>query len=145
MLNLKWTEYCEQHNTDALFFFDPKNNNLIVIREGNGDNLLDEDEEEGYVDYWYATVYDKSGEIGGGMQLLENYIQEENQTIEELINNFEENSALFDEVPSELKSIFIDPTKGKELEEFFGKIDRDMFHLKIAQANLDNYLEKNYN
>lgn len=54
---------------------------IIEFDEGTGDNLLDEDIEEGYVDYIYYTVYDIDNldevkEVDGGMILLEKPFRE---------------------------------------------------------------------
>lgn len=142
MLKLRWNEYCAKRCTCALYFFDDKKNTLIIFQEGDGSNLLDEDEEAGCVDYWYASVYDKeNGEIGGGMQLLTEYIQEENKTLGELIDNFEENSALFDEVPCELKDLLINPEEGKQLAEIFMEIDEGKFKARLGAQRLEMFLE----
>lgn len=53
---------------------------IYEIEEGTGDNLLNEDIEEGYVDYIYYSVYSSleaynngEEEIDGGMILLKIY------------------------------------------------------------------------
>ncbi len=60
--------------------FIPECNQLLIIKEGSGDNLSYEDREEGFVDYIYYTQYSlESGdpnEIDGGMILQKTYLSE---------------------------------------------------------------------
>ena len=42
---------------DDLCVFVPSKRQIICIQEGSGDNLSDEDLDEGYVDYIYYTQY----------------------------------------------------------------------------------------
>ena len=142
---MTWREYCTKHNTDSLYFFRKEYNHLIVVTQGTGDNLLDEDEDEGFVDYWYVKVFDsKEGEIGGGQLMLPEYIDPE-QSVLDIIKYVSEHYNMLDCVPPHLNEYFIAPQKGKELEELFEKIEEDAFHLKVAQCNLEHYLKKNYN
>lgn len=46
---------------EALVYI-PEHKVLITAVEGTGDNLLDEDIEEGYVDYAMTTIYKREGE-----------------------------------------------------------------------------------
>ena len=52
----------------------PENGLFLNAIEGTGDNILQEDREEGYVDYVYITVYEWDGdelvEFDGGMMML---------------------------------------------------------------------------
>ncbi len=60
---------------------------VLLIAEGSGDNLYQEDEDEGYVDYFNLEVYQKSefikdpedyeGAIGGGFMMRTKLIEEE--------------------------------------------------------------------
>ena len=60
---------------------------ILLIAEGSGDNLYQEDEDEGYVDYFNLEVYQKSefikdpedyeGVIGGGFMMRKKLISEE--------------------------------------------------------------------
>ena len=55
---------------------------IVSFDRGTGDNLLQEDYDEGFVDYIYYTIYnvadlDDVYEEDGGMVLLENYFGEE--------------------------------------------------------------------
>lgn len=46
---------------EALVYI-PEHKVLITAVEGTGDNLLDEDIKEGYVDYVMTTIYKREGE-----------------------------------------------------------------------------------
>lgn len=60
---------------------------LLKIDEGTGDNLTYEDEEEGYVDYWYCEGIDSSGvEFGGGFLYEKELIAKSNMTIGQVID-----------------------------------------------------------
>lgn len=63
-----------------LVIFVPGFNEIIMIAEGNGDNILEEDREEGYVDYIYFEQYGlETGmpEVGGGLIMIEKLFREE--------------------------------------------------------------------
>ena len=55
-------------------------NQIIIIKEGSGDNLSREDMEDGFVDYIYYTQYSLNDgdikEIDGGMILQKTYLAE---------------------------------------------------------------------
>ena len=68
---------------------------IYEIEEGTGDNLLQEDIEDGYVDYIYYSSYssleaykDGEAEIDGGMILLRKYYID--FTKEEIVRKVEE-------------------------------------------------------
>lgn len=73
-------------------------NKVLLIAEGLGDNLLPEDEEEGYVDYFNLEVYNEDKDIeepeyyadtiGGGFMMREKLISEElyGKTIDEIVS-----------------------------------------------------------
>ena len=50
-----------------LFVFVPEVGQIVRIAEGTGDNLLREDEEDGYVDY----IYYEQHEVGAGMPVVD--------------------------------------------------------------------------
>lgn len=63
----------------------------IHVTEGTGQNLLDEDEAEGYVDYIYYTIFDSLTDInndeesdGGQIMLKELYVD---HTQEEIVKS----------------------------------------------------------
>lgn len=68
-----------------IYLFVPDEDTYYYIAEGDGCNLLEEDEEAGYVDYIYFTVYDSDGEIDGGLMLLEEYYQDKFKSADEVI------------------------------------------------------------
>lgn len=61
-----------------IIIVDRENDLLIVAREGTGDNLTEEDEQQGYKDYAMITIYQIDGsdldEVDGGQMLGEVYI-----------------------------------------------------------------------
>ena len=72
------------------------NGKVLFIAEGTGDNLLPEDEAEGYVDYFNLEVYNENPDtdledyddtIGGGFMMRKKYIAEEfyGRTVDEVI------------------------------------------------------------
>lgn len=82
-MNMKWNDY----PSNVLFLWDGKT--LFRIAEGSGDNLFDEDIEEGYVDYWMTDYYDF--EDGNGGQWLETkYIKDIDYTIQGVIDRLKE-------------------------------------------------------
>lgn len=66
---------------NPLWLFVPEKNQLVFIQEGSGDNLLQEDRDNGYVDYLDITAYtlDDIGmvhETDGGQLMTEYMVQE---------------------------------------------------------------------
>ena len=71
-----------------VFIFVPEKRQIIHISEGSGDNLLQEDIENGYVDYIYYSQYGLDTgmpEAGGGMVLLEEMLGDKYRCMEECI------------------------------------------------------------
>lgn len=67
------------HDFEDVFLYVLEEGQIIHISEGDGTNLLDEDIEEGYVDYIDYSQYDLSGgiqEADGGMMLSEESVRE---------------------------------------------------------------------
>ena len=61
----------------AVDFYINVDGKIVHITEGTGDNLLQEDIEEGYVDYIYYEVFDLAydfPESDGGMVLTTEYV-----------------------------------------------------------------------
>ena len=56
----------EQHmrymDTKDMVIIDPKQRCMVVVSEGTGDNLLDEDVEQGYKDYAMLSLYTIDGD-----------------------------------------------------------------------------------
>ena len=66
--------------------FVPKFKQIITISEGNGMNLLDEDMDEGFVDYIYYDQYDYNlEEVDGGQIMLTEMIQDKYTSMKECI------------------------------------------------------------
>jgi hypothetical protein len=128
-LLMSWKEYCKEHNTDSLYFTNDDKSVLVMVAEGTGDNLLKEDEEEGYVDYWNIECYGNSGR-GGGFLMRKTLIMEDNPTIEDIIkecNDFEENL-----IPITSGEFYVmDPEEGEELEDQF--MEQEMAKIKAAR------------
>ena len=63
---------------DPVSLFIPECNQIVIIKEGSGDNLSREDREEGFVDYIYYTQYSLNNgdieEVDGGMILQKSYL-----------------------------------------------------------------------
>ena len=63
---------------DPIYIYVPQFKQVISISEGDGMNLLDEDMDEGYVDYIYYDQYevnDRLNEVDGGQILLDEMFQ----------------------------------------------------------------------
>ncbi len=120
--DLNWTDYCKRFHTETLYFTDKDESKLITVAEGSGDNLTNEDIDEGLKDYWYVEVYNNEGNIGGGMLLLPELIKETNMNIAETIKFIQDNKDAFDEVNlSDMNLIGVG--KGEELLEHFEEIE----------------------
>lgn len=70
-----------------ILLYDKYEDRLITAIEGTGDNLTEEDESEGCVDYMMTSTYDQDGEeinlIDGGQMLTNKYIKD--MTTEEIV------------------------------------------------------------
>ena len=64
----------------------PKFKQIITISEGSGMNLLDEDMDEGFVDYIYYDQFDYNlSEVDGGQIMLTEMIQDKYTSMKECI------------------------------------------------------------
>lgn len=65
---------------DEVMVYVPKKKLFLYVAEGTGDNLWQEDMDEGYVDYLYIEVYEMDGtemfEVDGGELLLKEYVRD---------------------------------------------------------------------
>jgi hypothetical protein len=129
LLKMQWNTYCENYETDTLFFYDAVTGKFIIIAEGTGDNLTCEDAEDGYTAYWNCEVYTRAqGNCGGGMLLLENGIDENGETVGEIIAFLEENASEFDGVEGiSLSASLLDPEEGENLECEFQQAEMEKF------------------
>ncbi len=87
ILKKKWNDYC----SDTLYLISNDYNRFVVIKEGDGSNLLPEDEDEGYKDYWITEEYDLEtmSNIDGMQWMEEQLISDLNYTIEGVIERNE--------------------------------------------------------
>ena len=75
---------------DAVYIFVPSRKQIIRIAEGTGDNLTDEDIENGYVDYIYYDQYNLEAaipEVDGGMIMLTELFKEQFSCTKDAIPN----------------------------------------------------------
>lgn len=73
---------------DVACIYLPKMDQLVLISEGTGDNLLAEDIRNGYRDYIYYTIYAIDAdlvEIDGGMILLSQLFKDKYKSTKECI------------------------------------------------------------
>ena len=73
---------------DDVYIYVPSEQQIIKISEGSGDNLTDEDMDEGYVDYIYYEQYSRESgfpELDGGMIMLTELFQETYESTNECI------------------------------------------------------------
>lgn len=65
---------------DEIMIYVKKKKLFLYVAEGTGDNLWQEDMDEGYVDYLYIEVYKMDGtemsEVDGGELLLKEYVKD---------------------------------------------------------------------
>ncbi len=115
-LQMKWNKYCPS----SLYLLSEDKKELIVISEGDGTNLLDEDVEDGYKDYWYVSSYDTTTGIEGeGAQWLESrLISDYDYTIKQVIerNGFDPETV-----------IILDSEDGEKLHDHYMTVSDEMF------------------
>ena len=71
-----------------IFIYVQTKKQIIRIDEGSGDNLTDDDIDQGYVDYIYYEVYNVQQdfpEIDGGMIMLKELFQEKFKSTKDAI------------------------------------------------------------
>lgn len=71
-----------------IFIYVPASNQIVRIAEGSGDNLLSEDQEEGYVNYLYYEQYSLEQDMpeeDGGMILMKMLAVEKYETLVDAI------------------------------------------------------------
>ena len=74
--------------TEDITIYVPSRGEILVIKEGTGDNLDSEDEEEGYKDYIDYDVYESDDPLSGGdggMILSKEFIKEKYSSMEDAI------------------------------------------------------------
>lgn len=87
ILKTKWNDY----PNDTLYLMSNDYSRFVVIMEGNGDNLLPEDEANGYKDYWLTDEYDLDTKehVDGAQWMEEKLIADIDYTIEGVITRNE--------------------------------------------------------
>ena len=68
----------------------PSKNQILILKEGSGDNLSYADRQEGYVDYIYFTQYDLGNdleEVDGGILMYDEYLVDKYKSLEEAIDD----------------------------------------------------------
>lgn len=85
-----WITYKEKESYDGLWIFVPKLQALIHAEEGTGDNLLEEDQENGYVDYVEYQTYrleNSCEEDDGGEWMLTELLREKYPNMEACVKD----------------------------------------------------------
>lgn len=133
--NMKWNDY----KSDTLYLWSKEEETLFIISEGTGENLLDEDIAEGYVDYWMTDSYDKERFCEEGGQWLEKkMIYDIDYTIQGVIDRMmtcdlwmADWEVIDEETGEELRDLFHEHwyAKNKEyadkkLDEIFKKLNK---------------------
>ena len=127
-MNMKWNDY----SSDTLYLWDGKT--LFKIAEGTGDNLFDEDIEDGYVDYWMTDYYDFE-DSDGGQWLETEYIKDIDYTIQGVIDRikacdlWDSNWEILDEDIGE--------EMAERFEEYYGHISQTRYHQRRAEELKD--------
>lgn len=73
---------------DDVYIYVPSEQQIIKISEGTGDNLSEEDMDEGYVDYIYYEQYSREPgfpDVDGGMVMLTELLQNTYSSMKECI------------------------------------------------------------
>ena len=73
---------------DDVYIYVPGEQQIVKISEGSGDNLLEEDMAEGYVDYIYYEQYSREfgfPEVDGGMVMLTELFRDKYKNTKECI------------------------------------------------------------
>jgi len=140
-MNQRWLDYIEQNNIDGLFFYNPDDKTFMTVYEGTGDNLLPEDEEEGYVDYWMVDVFSEEGDIDGAQIMCETLIRKNNQTIGEIVDMVEESEMVMSIGSLPLRDYIVRPEYGNELENVYNKINTAIFDKRVAENKYDKAMK----
>ena len=73
---------------DEIYIYVPSKKQIIRISEGSGDNLTDDDLEQGYVDYIYYETHSLEQdlpEVDGGMIMLKQLFKQKYNSTKESI------------------------------------------------------------
>lgn len=123
-LNMKWNNY----GSDTIYLWN--GHSIFQISEGIGDNLLDEDIEEGYVDYWITEcrTLDKEKSDEGGQWMETKLISEIDYTIQGVIDRMSKCDLWEDDWE------VIDEDLGSEL---MNVVDLKNVRLRMMQNDID--------
>jgi hypothetical protein len=121
MTNMRWLDYIEENKMDGLFFYNPDTKHLLAVWEGTGQNLLPEDEEAGFVDYWMVDEYGREGNVDGMQIMCTSVIRENNKSINDICSAVNEAYRSIGDKP--LWYYIIDPTIGTKIETACASMD----------------------
>lgn len=137
MKKTRYAEYCERYGIDTIYLANKDRSYVLAITEGTGDNLSQEDQDAGYLDYWNVEGIDKDGvEYGGGILLLDYMIFEENPKLEDVVW-LAKNSENLDDISMVRSCQLIDPYEGQQLYEEYEQKAIDRIHDLRAASNED--------
>lgn len=118
IMNMRWSEYIDKYKIDGIFCYDPRKGILVTIYEGTGLNLLEEDEEAGYKDYWNINVgtLDTGFDDGGTIYVTE-VIRQENPCVGDVLRMIERNDLMIEGISGLcLREMLIQPFLGNSME-----------------------------
>ena len=124
----------------SVYVWVPRENEIIFIQEGSGDQLLDEDREEGYVDYIdYSIKKFFRGDIeleDGGIVLYKECIQDKYKSLAEAIPDVLEEA--YDDRKLEYQILREDsPCENKEINGNIVEVSLPNGDKLVAEANYD--------
>ena len=126
---MKWNDY----QGNEVFFINQERTKMYLVEEGSGDNLLDEDIDEGYVDYWLTSTYDlKANKVveEQAMWMETETIYEHDYTFEELIERMKECDA-----PHDLERWEILPyEEGMEIRDRLEAAEYEVWKAQVEEA-----------
>lgn len=140
-MNQRWLDYIKQNNIDGLFFYNPDAQIFMTVYEGTGDNLLPEDEEEGYVDYWMVDVFSKNGNEDGAQIMCTTVIRETNPTVGEIIDMIEESEMVMSIGSLPLRDYIVRPEYGERLEGAYNRISTAIFNKRTAEIDYERTMK----
>lgn len=129
-MNQRWLDYIEENKMDGLFFYNPDTKHLLAVWEGTGQNLLPEDEDNGFVDYWMVDEYDREGNVDGMQIMCPSLIREDNKFIDDICSTVNEAYGSIGDEP--LWYYIIDPAIGTKIENACASMDEA--HLNKVRA-----------
>lgn len=136
--DMKWNEWMDVE----LYFINQERDTMYLVEEGSGDNLLDEDINEGYVDYWLTSTFDlEKKEIveEQAMWMETENIHEHDYTFGEIIERMKECDA-----PEGLENWEILPVdEGRKIRDELEEIDHSLWQEKVEEMKRSLQKENN--